>query len=68
MGDKNIRTLVWKVVLQQFNLEQTKTNEQHFISREQSIIWLTIDQTKAMSPTKINVMGEYINCKKLILL
>ena len=62
MGDKNIRTLVWKVVLQQFNLEQTKTNEQHFISREQSIIWLTIDQTKAMSPTKINVMGEYINC------
>ena len=62
MGDKNIRTLVWKVVLQQFNFEQTKTNEQHFISREQSIIWLTIDQTKAMSPTKINVMGEYINC------
>ena len=68
MGDKNIRTMVWKVVLQQFNFEQTKTNEQHFISREQSIIWLTIDQTKAMSPTKINVIGEYINCKKLILL
>ena len=62
MGDKNIRTLVWKVVLQQFNFEQTKTNEKYFISREQSIIWLTIDQTKAMSPTKINVMGEYINC------
>ena len=35
---------------------------------EQSIIWLTIDQTKAMSSTKINVIGEYINCKKLILL
>ena len=35
---------------------------------EQSITWLTIDQTKAMSPTKINVIGEYINCKKLILL
>ena len=35
---------------------------------EQSIIWLTIDQTKGMSSTKINVIGEYINCKKLILL
>ena len=35
---------------------------------EQSIIRLTIDQTKAMSSTKINVIGEYINCKKLILL
>ena len=23
---------------------------------------MTIDQTKAMSPTKINVIGEYKNC------
>ena len=68
MGSNNIGTMVWKVVLQQFCFEQTKTNEQHFISPEQSIIWLTIDQTIAVSPTKINVMGEYINCKKLILL
>ena len=60
MGSNNIGTMVWKVVLQQFCFEQTKTNEQHFISPEQSIIWLT--KTKAMSPTKINVMGEYINC------
>ena len=29
---------------------------------------MTIDQTKAMSPTKINVIGEYKNCKNLILL
>ena len=27
--------------------------------------WLTIDQTKAISPTKINAIGEYINCKKI---
>ena len=29
---------------------------------------MTIDQTKAMNPTKINVIGECINCKELILL
>ena len=29
---------------------------------------MKIDQTKAMSPTKINVIGEYKNSKKLTLL
>ena len=57
------------MVLQQFYFEQANANKQHFIhlaikecygteKKDESITWLTISQIKAISPTKINVIGE----------
>ena len=62
------KTLLWADKYK-WTTFHSSINESYGIEKwQQSIIWLTIGSTKAMSSTKINVIGEYINCKQLILL